>query len=85
MPISEFELNRLLGVMAANIGSTPWTIKEIDGNLGTYKRCAVMGIHENNDVYSSVITINKGMSKCVSKFGRLEECIKYQLGSFYAT
>lgn len=86
MPIHENEVNRLLGMMVANLGSVPWSVKELNGHImNMNKKCAVFGICAKGEEFSVVASINKSLTKYISRHGQLNDCLLQLLATIYAT
>lgn len=77
-------MNRLLAMMTANLGSVPWSVKEINGFINN-KKTSVLGIYKNEDTISACLSINKYFNKYISSFGNFDETITYLLATYYAT
>lgn len=77
-------MNRLLAMMTANLGSVPWSVKEINGLINN-KKTSVLGIYKIEDNISACLSINKYFNKYISSFGNFDETITYLLATYYAT
>lgn len=77
-------MNRLLAMMTANLGSVPWSIKEINGYINN-KKTSVLGIWKSDDKFSACLSINKSLNKYISSYGNFDETITILLGTYYAT
>ncbi|CAD8159733.1 unnamed protein product [Paramecium pentaurelia] len=84
LPIQDQEINRLLAMMTANLGSVPWSIKEINGLINN-KRSAVLGIWKTDNSFSACLSINKYLNKYISSFGDLDQILTLLLATYYAT
>ncbi|CAD8155868.1 unnamed protein product [Paramecium pentaurelia] len=84
LPIQDQEINRLLAMMTANLGSVPWSIKEINGQINN-KKSAVLGIWKSDNSFSACLSINKYFNKYISSFGDLDQILTLLLTTYYAT
>lgn len=57
--------------MTANLGSVPWSIKEINGFINN-KKSAVLGIWKSDNSFSACLSINKYLNKYISSYGDLD-------------
>lgn len=58
-------------MMTANIGSAPWSLKEINGYVNS-KKTAVLGIWKSNNQITASLSINKSFNKYISSFGDID-------------
>ncbi|CAK78254.1 unnamed protein product (macronuclear) [Paramecium tetraurelia] len=84
LPIQDQEINRLLAIMTANLGSVPWSIKEINGQINN-KKSAVLGIWKSDNSFSACLSINKYLNKYISSFGDLDQILTLLLSTYYGT
>ncbi|CAD8077966.1 unnamed protein product [Paramecium sonneborni] len=84
LPIQDQEINRLLAMMTANLGSVPWSIKEINGFINN-KKSAVLGIWKSDNSFSACLSINKYLNKYISSYGDLDQILTLLLATYYAT
>ena len=70
--------------MTANLGSVPWSIKEVNGFINN-KKSAVLGIWKSENSFCACLSINKYLNKYISSYGDLDQILTLLLATYYAT
>ena len=70
--------------MTANLGSVPWSIKEVNGFINN-KKISVLGIWKSENSFSACLSVNKYLNKYTSSFGDLDKIIIQLLKTYYVT